>query len=141
EEAAAWVGEALEQRIEQRRRELEVGRTPAVLQELDERAGEERVIVEIGRKTRAAVLVHGVQAAVDEKLGANEVDGALRGGRELGARKPPRCWSGRADYEAVPRSDDLLVAAGRHALSARGKQLSAHGLDLGLRDLRRAREV
>ena len=68
EEAAALVLETREQRVGERAGEVEVAVAPAALEELEHAGREQRVVVEISRKPRAAILVRGFEPAVLPEL-------------------------------------------------------------------------
>ena len=85
------------------------------------RVQQERVVVEIGRESRAAILVNGEQAAVSEKCLANEVDsGRCSIEQVLTLQRLPRNRES-ADGERIPRGELFLVASGRYALAAFGE--------------------
>ena len=90
EEAAALVLEALEQRVGELARELEVAVAPAVLKQLEHAGREQRVVVQIRREARAPVLVHGLEPAVVQEPRADEVERARRGFGIVGPDEPSR---------------------------------------------------
>ena len=123
-EAAALVLEMREQRVDELAREVEVAAAPAALQQLEQAVREERVVVEIRREARAAVLVRRLEAAAAPELGADEIHGARRGVGEVGACERARGAREPRDHQSVPRDEHLLVAARPDALLACGEKLS-----------------
>ena len=129
EEAAARIREVREQHVGELAREGEVAVAPAALQQLDQPPREERVVVEIGRETRAAVLVRGLETPVLPQLRADEIDGARRGCGEVRPVEHARGARHAGDHQAVPRHQQLLVAARPDALLACREQLAARGFE------------
>ena len=129
EEAAALVLEMREQHVGERAGEVEVAVAPAALEQLEHAGREQRVVVEISRKPRAAILVRGLEPAVLPELRADEVERARRGLRVVGPRQSPRGAREPADHQPVPRGEDLLVASGPDTARARGEQLGARGIE------------
>ena len=96
EEETARLGvlEAVQQRIREGARELEVAAAPARLQQLEQRLAEKRVIVEIRLQVGAPILVAGEQSTAAPQGAMDEIDCAGRGLREVrpveqrGRRRP-----------------------------------------------------
>src|SRR5690606_8705171 len=107
----------------ERFRELEIAVAPPALQQLERAGREERIVVEITREPRAAVLVGRAEPPVLPHLAADEIERLGRGFGERRLPEPARRACERADCEAVPRRDDLVVPPRPHALLARGEQL------------------
>jgi len=113
EEETARLGvlEAVQQRIREGARELEVAAAPARLQEFDERLAEKRVIVEIRLQVGAPILVAGEQSTTVPQGAMNEIDCAGRGLREVRPVEEPGRDGQSLDGEGIPGSQDFLVGA------------------------------
>ena len=110
-------------------RPLEVHPITGGLVEVEERARQEGVVVQVGAVLRASArppveqLPPGPQARPDElRRRARRLDEAS------GAEHPPGLGE-RPDHEAVPAGQDLLVARRRNALPACGQQPDAGPLE------------
>ena len=111
EAAVLAVDEVPEQRIGERRRELQVGAAPAGLQQLDQPIEQEGVVVEVRGEARLTVLVDGEQSTVAQQLLADEIHGARRGVCEVGPAEHASRDRHARDRQAVPRREDFLVAS------------------------------
>ena len=129
ESSAFAVGEAVQDRLGEAPREFEVAITPASLQQLEQRIGEKRIVVEIGIQMRAAVLVRCEQPPLLPQRAVDEIDGVSRGVGEIRTMQDAGGDRESADHERVPRGQDLFIAAGPDAQRAYGQQLRAGRVD------------
>ncbi len=128
-EAAALVLEMREQRVDELAREVEVAAAPAALQQLEQAVREERVVVEIRREPRAAVLVRGLEAAAAPELGADEIHGARRGFGEVGACERARGARKPAIINPFHETSTFSSRPGQTRCVACGEELRASALE------------
>ena len=75
---------------------------PACLQELEQGVDHECVVVEIGRKAGAAVLVACIQAAIEEQLLVYELRSGCRCINEVFSFERPPCNRKSANGQCIP---------------------------------------
>ena len=93
---------------------------PTSLQELEQRIGEKRVVVEIGMQMRTAVLVGCEQPSLLPQRAVDEIDGGSRGVGEIRTMQHPGGDGESSDHERIPRGQDLFIARrARRATCAR----------------------
>ena len=102
--ARVRVLEFRQQHIGQLPRELQIAAAPAGLQQLEQGVGKKRVVIEIGRQMRAAVLIGRQQSAVAPQPAVHEVNGGDRRIGQIGPVEHPCRYCERFDHESVRRN-------------------------------------
>src|SRR6185437_9566186 len=91
--------------------ELQLIGAEANLLQLQDGIREECVVIEICVQMCAAVIVGREEPAIAPERTADEPERALRGRRQVVAAERPRCDGHASDHQAVPGSEDLVVAS------------------------------
>ncbi len=127
--AARVVEPMLEDRRELART-LEMTAIAGRLVEVEERAREERMVVQEAELLRRSPRPHVKQTAVaPAHRRVDEAHRLLRGIEVPRDVEHAARFGERADHERIPRDDDLLVAKRRHAAGARGVESFARVFD------------
>ena len=129
ETAGRVVGKALQHDIEELSCEAQLIGAEAHLLQLEDRVGEVHVVVQVRIQMGAALHGGCQQPAIPPQGGADEIEGARRGCRQLLAGQGPRRYRHAADHERVPRGEDLVIARRTHARRAHREQLRARRCD------------
>ena len=139
EEAAPLaVLELLKEHIGKRARKFKVRPRELGLHELEQRSGQERVIVEIGIEVRAAVLVGRKQPAALPHARTNEIERTPGGRDPILATEYPAGVRHAADRKRIPGHQHLVIAARTNAPLARSKELVPRRFDQRLGRRRQA---